>query len=789
MIGAWILFPLVLAVLALGCGLLLEAVAGRDLPGALLLPVGYSVIVVAAQLPAQSDATAEFGVPLVVALAVAGLGLRLERLRRMRPDPFAAAAALAVFAAFAAPVVASGEATLTGYLRLDDTASWLGIADRVLTHGTSLHGLAPSSYEAMLDFYLGSGYPVGGLLPLGIAGRLSGQDLAWVYQPHMAMLAVLLALGLWQVASRSVPSRPLRALVVFVAAQPATLFGYTLWGGFKELATAALLPTLAALGAASVKDRLHARQLIPLATVAAGLLGILSVGGAVWLLPMLLPVLVWAVRELGGRSAGVRAAAVSSLVVAMALPAVFQIGFLDAPAASTITTQDRLANLFEPLSPLQLFGIWPVGDFRLRPDRLDVTWVLVVVLVLAAIVGLVLAWRAGSRTLPLYVGGTVGAAAIVYALGSPWVDAKALSIASPAPVLAAGVGVALVFGTGRRVEACVAAAAIAGGVLWSNVLAYRDATIAPHDRLAELATIDERFGGGGPTLMTEFEPYGARYFLRDMDPEVAGELRRRQIPLRNGALVAKGETADIDEFDLRALLTYRSLVLRRSPVASRPPSVYARVWSGRFYDVWRRPAELPVQIVAHLPLGDRTTADARPRCADVERMAADLRAGGRLIAAPASGASVGRFAVASPPGAWAQESDGSLRPLRGGELSASIAVPQTGRYRVWVGGRTRASLEAAVDGRPAGSARAELSYAGQFIPYGTVDLQAGSHTFTLRYSGANWRPGSVGSEFAVGPPALSLAGPVETLRSYSPRRASRICSQRLDWIEAVEPAG
>src|SRR5829696_2446329 len=233
MLLCWVLFPLILAVLCLGCGLLVEQFAGRRLPATLLLPAGYALIVVAAQLPAQRDATAELGPPLIVTLAVAGLGLGAATLRRGALDAWAAATALAVFAVFAAPVVLSGEATFTGYLRLDDTGSWLGIADRVLTHGTSLEGLEPSTYEAMLDFYLGSAYPLGGLVPLGIAGRLSGQDLAWAWQPYLAFLAALLALGLWEAACSAIGSRPLRAVAVLVAAQAASLYAYTIWGGFK----------------------------------------------------------------------------------------------------------------------------------------------------------------------------------------------------------------------------------------------------------------------------------------------------------------------------------------------------------------------------------------------------------------------------------------------------------------------------------------------------------------------------------------------------------------------------
>ena len=73
MLVAWLVFPLLLGVLALGCGLLLEQVAGVRLPGALLLPAGLSLVVVAAGLATTTEATAGLATPAVVALAAAGL--------------------------------------------------------------------------------------------------------------------------------------------------------------------------------------------------------------------------------------------------------------------------------------------------------------------------------------------------------------------------------------------------------------------------------------------------------------------------------------------------------------------------------------------------------------------------------------------------------------------------------------------------------------------------------------------------------------------------------------------
>jgi hypothetical protein len=89
--------------------------------------------------------------------------------------------------------------------------------------------------------------------------------------------------------------------------------------------------------------------------------------------------------------------------------------------------------------------------------------------------------------------------------------------------------------------------------------------------------------------MTEYQPYGVRHFLRRLDPEGASELRRRPVQLRDGRLLEKGQTAPIDAFDPAALLVYRTLVLLRSGPGGTPPSPFALVERGRYYDVWQRP--------------------------------------------------------------------------------------------------------------------------------------------------------------------------------------------------------
>ena len=271
--------------------------------------------------------------------------------------------------------------------------------------------------------------------------------------------------------------------------------------------------------------------------------------------------------------------------------------------------------------------------------------------------------------MPLYVAIGVGGAVITFGLervglSSPWLNAKAMAEASPALVAAGAAGAAAIFETGRRVEATLIGAAIAAGVLWSNGLAYSNAWLAPHTRLAELEQVGTRFAGLGPTLMTETEPYGVRHFLRNLDPEGAAERRRRLIPLLDGQGLAKGTYADLDRFQLDGILVYKTIVLARSPSESRPPSVYRLAWSGRYYDVWQRPIA-PPRILAHTPLGDAVQPGAVPPCEEVMRLATQAGPSGLLAAPPRTPAVVVDFAgVPLPPG-WESDAGGHVFPKKG----------------------------------------------------------------------------------------------------------------------------
>ena len=392
----------------------------------------------------------------------------------------------------------------------------------------------------------------------------------------------MLALALYTLSARLVSSRPLRAVVAFLGAQPALLFAYSLWSGIKELAAAALIALVCAAVAATIGRWQSLRATVPAAVAVAALFAVLSPAGGVWLVVPTLVVVAVLTRR--GLSSFVRvAAALVGLIAVLSIPSIsIAHSFFKSASGGELTSSTEVANLGHPLDSLQAFGIWPATDFRSSPHDSTLTNVLIGVLLLAVVASLLFAWRRRAWAMPLYLVTAGGGILLLFALdhvglSSPWLNAKGMAEGSPALVAAAVAGAAALFETGRRTEAAVIGAAIAVGVLWSNGLAYSNVWLAPRGQLAELESIGHRFAGQGPTLMTDPQYYGVRHFLRRMDPEGASDRRRRLVPLLDGQPLDRGTYADLDQFRLDGILVYKTLVLPHSPVESRPPSPYRLV--------------------------------------------------------------------------------------------------------------------------------------------------------------------------------------------------------------------
>jgi hypothetical protein len=770
---AWAVFPLVLGLASLGCGKLLGRAAGIELPLALLIPSGFAFIIVVAGLATGIPVTASAATPLVVGLSIAGLCL-LPRRRPGTDARVAVAVGVSTFLIFGAPVLISGEATFSGYVKLDDTATFLAFADHTLDHGRDLSMLEPSTYEATLAVNVANGYPLGAVLPLGIGARLVGSDPAWVWQPFISFAAALLSMTLYTLAGGLVAGRVRQAGVAVLGASSALLYGYALWGGVKEVIAAALL----ALCAATLTHAVHggARAVLIPATACAAFLGVMSLGGIVWLLPLAIAILFS-----GARDRARRTAVFCTLAALLAAPALTEAAaFLRPDNMTSFRAAEELGNLVRPLRLRQVMGIWPTGDFRVDPTHRWQTSALVVVAILGLVLGLTRAWRQRAHAVLLLGAASALGAVVFVAAGSPWLGGKALALASPIALFLAGCGYAAHLGRRSSPVWPAGMALLVVGVCWSNVLAYREVWLAPRDQLEELELIGEQFAGQGPALMTEYQPYGVRHFLRQLDAEGASELRRRAVRLRDGSTLAKGRYADLDEFELSEIAgSYRLLVLRRSPVASRPSSRYELAARGTWYDVWRRRDTTPVR--ERIPLGSTLDALGVASCATLQQLA---RSGNPLVVPAPRYASVTGFAVV--PSGWVPTAHdpGIVTPTTG-VASVSISTPVAGTFAVWVGGSFRGTLRTTVDGRPSGSLSSQINPVGMWARTGSVQLARGWHVVTIELSHSRLRPGRSGPGLFLGPVALAQE-PTDALSELPARDAHQLCGARLDWIETID---
>lgn len=761
LILAWVAAPLLWCALSLGIGLLVQRLVAGRLPGGLIAPIGFAGLVVLGTLTTKLTVTAILTMPVAVVLAALGFYLGRAEIHRPRPAVPALIAAVVVYALYILPVVVSG-APFAGWIKLDDGATWLAFSDQLATAGRTTLGLNPSSYEAVLQINwdsanAGGAYPIGVFPPLGGMASLLKVDAAWLLQPYLAFLAGLLALSIYTML-RDVAPTALRTGLTVLASTPALLVGYAFWGGIKEMALAPLFILVAILAVRRLST-------VALAVATAAVLLVAGFSGGMWIA---VPLLVWLVLTVRARAW--RSVALMVLgTLAMSAPALVA---LSPRAVSSLlgfaSGSADIGNLTGPLNRLQVLGIWPVGDFRTTPQMAPVAVLLVVVMGLAGI-GLWAAGRERRWELPVYVGNVL-LIAMVFAGGNAWIGGKALAMASPAPLVAAAAGIGWLWSQRRVVEACVGLGLVATGVVWSYALAYHDVWLAPAAQLQELQAIGEDQSLPAPALMLEYSPYGVRHFLRELDAEGAGELRRRTISTVDGGTVDKAAYADIDEITQVALADFPTLVLRRSPIASRPPSDYRLAWSGEFYDVWER--DSGTTVVSHTPFGDSVDPARTPKCLTVEQVAATAAPGDRL-------AYVERPPLVVVP----LGPDGAIVPTAGMRITETFEVADAGDYQVALGGSFTGEVTLGIDGEQIWQGRHQLNWTGNTTPAGLVTLSPGQHELTLDYSASVLQPGSGGGPWPLGPVYLSLAG--AEVRFIDPFDAREICGKRLDWLEVV----
>ena len=793
---AWVWTPLVLLAVCGGLGLLLEALTRTRLPAALLAPIGLCLGVLLV-IPAYEVGATDVVVAVVLcALAIAGVALgRRGLLERLRPGP-AAAAALATYGLYLAPVVLSGSWTWAGYNYTNDPANTLTAAAWILGHGATPPAEGISTSANVAAMLMDSGYPLGPHLFLGSLLPLAGVSLVAAYQPFIAFAVAMAAAALCAVARAAGLRAPAAGLAAFAAAGGSLLYIYGQLGGLKELVTVTALAAATGVAATVAPREWTARSVVALVVPLAATVPTLSTGGIAYAgLLALVPfggALIANWRDARDRPRRLRALAGQAAVGVGCFLVLTAFTLADAfRFNSTVNSElsgTQLGQLLRPLPLGQVGGIWWADDWRL-PVTPSGTWtlnlVLLVLLFAAAAVGVLVLLR---RRRGQVLAGLFAVAAAIVVIGprtSPYGESKLFVIATPFVVLAAAFGLGALRGRVPRAAGGIVAVALLGGILYSDAIAYRAVRLAPVERMEAMADIADATRGMGLVLHHDNDEW-SKYFYRDERVQSPGEIWWGVKPweLRSG-FAQVNQFYDLDELQLPYVTQFRAIVTRTSPDGSRPPASFRPTRRNRFYQLWERDPR--VTVVSHMPLQRPFDAQLQPSCAAIRRFARrQARPGDELVAARAPQTVVMTPVEAGLAASWkpSPELKGAIVPFGPGRARAERDL-DGGRYRVWLQGSSGRPVYAVIDGRRVGAMQ-QVNTTRQWTDVGSISLPAGRHRLEIVRPGGSLGPGDAyGGQ--IGPLALQPDRPERLIR-VAPGDADRLCGRPLDWVEVVRRA-
>jgi hypothetical protein len=789
--------PIAVWLIASGHGLLIERVARVRFPNALVVSIGFCSSVVVALGAYETGIGNDLAVPVVVSPAVLGLALaRRELLARLNAG-WPLLAGIAAYVLFNLSVIALGHWTLTAYNIENDSAYELVLIAHLQAHGTSAASGPPSTANSVITAYLSTGYPLGAQSLLGVVSGLLGVSAAVVWQGFISAMAGVGTMAASLLSGRTM-NRRLAATAGLLAMGSALSYQYALQGSIKEVGCAvAVLSALAVMryailsldGSAAV-----AVSAIPLAAIlaifnAAGIpfAGALAVSGAIGML---------LVRRQRPQREWFRPALLGSVVLAIfAIPALLTLGTYLRVASSAYSgsnpTAPPLGPLLRPLPFSEMSGVWLYGDYRLPvpPGTGAVITVVVTVGLFTLLAPGVLRMVKARESGPLM--GLITMAlvlAIVYPRVTPYAQAKLLMIASPILVLSSLQALTAARGLVWNGLARMTALAIGAAVLASDALAYHAFPVAPTDRLLSLQEIGKRLGARGPVLDSEFEQF-AKYFAQPAQLIDGPDAPTPEpLVLRNPA-PQYDHSFDLNEEQLSFIESFPFVLIRRSPVSSRPPANYKLVVENTFYELWQR--EASPRVYSHLSLGGYgVNAGRPPGCRALRSIVAAAPRGARLAVAtrPATyGYELANASVRSP--GWVADagSPGGFLTLTPGLAQKSVRVHQTGFYETWIQANLPRRVAVTVDGHKVGSAQGSNT-PGQWLSAGVIGVAAGRHTLGVVRGGAGLGPGNGGTQAAIGAVAISLAGESAHIWTVPLRRWRSLCGTEADWIEVVRAA-
>jgi len=800
MLLIWIAAPLLLLLLSYTFGLAISVIRRKPMNFTIATVLGFLLIAVLGSLLTISSITASYAA-LIIGL-IGGLSLLISLIwfrPYFRMDYLSGAAGLITYIAFGLPVMAYGAPSWAGWVKLDDPATFFAVTNRLMTVGRSVPTLITSTYDRVLQVIFdapGSGhfsYPVGSLIPFGVISRLTKIDGAWLWQPYLSLCAAMVAMLFVLILRTYISNKVILVLVSTLSAMASTVYSYVMWGGVKEIVLVIPLAFFAYVFYGSQKKE-TSKEFYLYSLISA--VALFFVGGLAtlgFIVPILFIALLVKISSKDKK--------IFYLILGLSgIAIVFATYFLrrgNSPLGNfLVQTIGDSGNLSRSLNLTQVMGIWPSQDFRLSPIYPVLSFSVIAIAFVFATLGVFYSAKRGQWAVPSLLASCIAVVGNSYFWGGVWLTGKAIAVASPFFLLAAGIGA---HGAWLQVHdhsfqrfrnlklpyfVVILATLVGSGVLVSDAITYRNVSLAPYSQQDELRTIGVLYAGQGPTLMTEFSVFGSRYFLRNMDAEAASELRVHVIPTRDGSQLPKGFAADIDLFDNSTIDYFHLLVLRKAPNASRPPLNYDLDWSGNYYEVWKQ-SNKHLVIKKTLPLGNDFYPGSIPTCKEVSTFLAGKLKTDKVFVAPRAKDYVVDFSQGDLPTHWLPTSSysGGVDRTGPGGFSRSFSVDETRNYDLWIAGSYPGRLRVQIDGLQVYSG-ASVIEGNPYLtnPLSRVKLAIGNHILTVLYDSPILLPGT-DMNLRFGPMFLSTqtAGLVK-VQQVSNSNLKQLCTRNLDWI-------
>jgi len=680
--------------------------------------------------------------------------------------------ALLIALAFSIPFAVSGRWGIIGVGFNNDLGLHLAWAEWLRS------GLGPAP-EA--------GYPLGPhALAAGIAA-LPGIGLGQAFVGEIFAIGILTALVTLAALDDLGPAR--RVLAAVLVAIPYLGASYFAQGAFKETGEALFVLAFALL--LHRLEREHERGEASAPAFGTAILGLAlatgiffsySFAGLAW------PVVIFAIwaltfaplrRALAPRSwlSTLRQPATLLIVAVLGILAVLTV----VGPFAFIHGFNRVAgtNTYGPVSPLEVFGVWPASNYRLNAaGGAQLTGLATVIAAAAILLGGTWWLRRRNFAVPVALAGCTVLYIASLASSGEYSQAKALMIAAPLAMLIAIRP--LLFEAGRRgtmrVAWAVVAVAFVGGAVYSSLLVLRDAPIGPPGHGSELQAFIP-IVRGEPVLYAGQDRYAA-YELMGADTHVplvefpdADVSPSPEKPFDTGDAYSP---IDFDSFSRGTLERFPYVITGRAAWNSEAPAGFRRVAATPSYILWRRTGTPPEH--RHVLL-EGTEPAAFANCASPEI---------RILTAAGGRASLFPDAVLGGKGRWSPAAE-----LEAGQSASQTLRLPSGRWRLSIqyfspfdltlsAPGFEQNLPAALDGQRPNTI--SLANEGQFWPAGEVRSQGQPIHFTISAADPSTlqRLAGYSGEATLGE---LVAVPAKPHRIVP---LSQACGAWIDWYESTE---